>query len=218
MVAYTQEFCLPFFEGTDALCVDTGPTCEPSTVWCDMAARIDEALTEFDEAAARSVDSFPYAQVAMSSGFEIDTGDSTSETHLVLWDTVVGDSDAMVNLDTDSSTVTVRRSGIWNMHFTMVWQATVDASLMQSFLLVPGLPKASPSFVFFFEEWVQSVPDPGNGPVVGVTSSFDIFCEVDVTTGPAQFQIQLVFSGASPNNVATVAVCRYSARWVADLP
>lgn len=221
MVAYTQEYCLPYFEGTDSPCVDTGGVCAPSTVWCDMAARIDEAFTAFDETINRAVDSFPYAQVAVSdTPLIFDTGNSTGVNHLVLFDTVVGDSDGMVDLTIDPSTVNLRRSGIWNLHLILDWQALLAASVMQIDVINPGAPKISMTINQIFREWVEAVPSPDifDATVLGVSSIVDMYYQVDVSTGPVPLQIQLTLSGPASDNVATVAVCQFSTRWVADLP
>ena len=221
MVAYTQDFCLPYFEGSDSPCVDTGTVCDPSTVWCDMAAKIDETFTAFDETINRSVDSFPYAQVAISDvPFTFETGSSTGATHLLIWDTVVGDSDRMVDLNVDPSTVTIRRSGIWNFHHVLNWQALLAASVIQIDIINPGAPKITPTVSQIFREWVEAVasPDIFGATVQGVSSVIDMYYLVDVSSGPVPIQIQLTLSGPASNNIATVAIAQFSARWVADLP
>lgn len=221
MVAYTLNLCLPYFGGSDSPCLDTGEVCAPSTVWCDMARIIDNTFTTFDEEISRAVDSFPYAQVAVSDvPFTVDSGASNLGTHLVIWDTAVGDSDGMVNLTTDPSTVNLRRSGIWNLHCIVVWQSSISQTQMSLELLNPGAPKISVIDPQTPETWVEPVPDPGDiiGPVIGLSNIMDGFFLVDASTGPVPLQIQLQVFAAVGNIVGTVEVCRFSARWVADLP
>lgn len=222
MVAYTPGFCLPYFEGSDSPCVDTGEVCAPSTVWCDMAAKIDAAFTSFDETISRSVDSFPYAQVARSDvPFTFSTGTSTAATLLVLWDTVVGDSDGMVDLNVDPSSITIRRSGLWNFNCIVVWRSGDTNDILRTTLVTPGAPKISATFVDIFEQWVEAVPSVSGaveGPTLGLSNVMDMTYAVDVSTGPAQFQIQLENNTGVGGIDATVEVCRFSARWVADLP
>jgi hypothetical protein len=221
VVAYTAEYCLPYFEGSDSPCVDTGEICAPSTVWCDMAARIDEAFTSFDETISRAVDSFPYAQVAISDvPFVIVGGSSNLVTTLATWDTVVGDSDGMVDLDVDANTVNLRRSGIWNLNGIVVWRDDINDTDLRTRVIHPGLPKINILSGAVGETWVDPVPDPGTflGPTLGLSNVIDLFCRVDVTTGPVPLQFELeIFAGVGGHDT-TVEVCRFSARWVADLP
>lgn len=221
MVAYTANLCLPYFEGTDSPCVDTGAVCDPSTVWCDVARIIDSTFTTFDDTISRAVDSFPYAQVAVSDiPFTFSSGASNLQTHLVIWDTAVGDSDGMVNLTTDPSTVTLRRSGIWNLHCITVWRSSVNDTHLTTELLNPGSPKITSFNTQFQDVWVEPIPDPGDivGPALGLSNIMDAFFRVDASTGPVPLQIQLQVFAAGGGIVGTIEVCRFSARWVADLP
>lgn len=221
MVAYTSDFCLPYFEGSDSPCVDTGGVCAPSTVWCDMAAKVDEALTGFDETISRAVDSFPYAQVAVSDPFALNSGSSNLILYPVSWDTVVGDSDAMVDLNVDPSSVNLRRSGIWNINCVAIAQSDVNDTLFQIFLSHSGDPSSfAPAFPFVNEFWEEAVPDPGSipGAVIGMSSVMDMFYTVDVSGGPVALQISLQYIAPVGDIDILVSVCRFSARWVADLP
>lgn len=221
MVAYTPDFCLPYFEGTDSPCVDTGAVCAPSTVWCDMARIIDDTFTGWDAIISRAVTSFPYAQVAVSDvPFTFTSGASNLGSSLVTWDTVVGDSDNMADLSVDATTLTIRRSGIWELHCVAVWLSSISDTQLSITLLHPGAPKISPVFATFMETWVEPVADPGDipGPAIGLSNIMDTFVAVDTSSGPAQLQIELGVFAAVGNIIATVSVCQFSARWVADLP
>ena len=222
MVAYTPDFCLPYFEGTDSPCVDTGEVCAPSTVWCDMAAKIDEALTGFDETVSRAVTSFPYAQVAVSDApFTFSSGASNLGSTIVPWDTVVGDSDNMVDLDIDTNTVNLRRSGIWNLNCIVVWRNDINGSELTVTLIHPGAPKIVIPTSAVIETWVEPVPDPTTaflGTTMGLSNVMDFMCLVDVTTGIVPLQIELQVIACVGDNDPIIEVCRFSARWVADLP
>lgn len=222
MVAYTAEFCLPYFEGSDSPCVDTGEICAPSTVWCEMAAKINDALVAFDVEIDRAVASFPYAQVAVSEvPFTFSSGVSNSAEMVVTWDTVVGDSDGMVNLGVDPTTVNLRRSGIWNLSCIAVMRNTIDNSNLRVQLVHPGIPGITVFSSAVERTWVDPVPSPGVdflGSVLGLSVAMDMFCEVDASAGGVPLQIELeVFAGVG-DHIVTVEVCRFSARWVADLP
>ncbi len=221
MVAYTQDFCLPYFEGSDSPCVDTGEICAPSTVWCDMAAKIDAAFTAFDETISRAVTSFPYAQVALSEVVALNSGSSNLINYPVLWDTVVGDSDAMVDLNVDPSTVNLRRSGIWDLNCVMISQSDVNDTQVQVRLVHPNDPAIfSPLFISTNDFWLEPVPTLGTitGPAIGMSAIIDSFYTVDASGGPVPLQITLQWVAPPSDIDVIVAVCRFSARWVADLP
>jgi hypothetical protein len=222
VVAHTAEFCLPYFEGSDSPCLDTGTVCDPSTVWCDMAAIIDAAFTGFDETISRAVESFPYAQVAVSGvPFTFSSGTSNLFSVVVPWDTVVGDSDGMVDLDTNVNTVNLLRSGIWNLNCIVVWRNDISDSELRVRLVHPGLPKITVFTSTIQETWVEPVPDPTTaflGRTLGLSNVLDMFWPVDVSTGPVPLQIELEVLAGVGGHDPIIEVCRFSARWVADLP
>jgi hypothetical protein len=112
MVAYTSPDCLPYFEGTDSPCVNTGTACEPSTVWCDFAEAVEAKLDEFDTTVA-VVENPPMAWVETLVPMTLTVGD-LSDTPVV-FDTVRADSANMVNLDENPSSITITRTGLYDV-------------------------------------------------------------------------------------------------------
>lgn len=106
MVAYSATYCLPCLEGTDSPCLNTGTTCDPSTVWCDLVNLVEAQLVQVDSLLSRTFTAIPLASV---------TGTANNEAFpsQVVWDTVEFDTDGMVNLDVSPLTVTPRRSGVY---------------------------------------------------------------------------------------------------------
>lgn len=223
MVAYTSDFCLPYFEGTDSPCLDTGAVCEPSTLWCDLAGIVDNALTGFDDIKARAVDSFPYAQVAITSTpFLYQLGDTTGDETLLPWDAVIGDSDQMVDLSVDPYSVTLRRSGIWNLMSSVVSYTSVSLSNVSTRLVTSGGPDnavAAP-FSSIRRVWVEPVVYLGSiiGSIIGFSNVMDYYVRVDVSNGPVPLQIAYAVGSGTPANLATINLAQFSARWVADIP
>lgn len=221
MVAYTSSNCLPYFEGPEDICLNTGTVCDPSTVWCDMAALIDAKLTEFDQQVSGYISSFPYAEVAITDvPFTIDSGGSSGVSQIATWDAVIGDSDNMVDLGTDPATMYLRRSGIWAIRCPVTWRSSLAQTQLYLTLATPGTPKI-PTFTFtlFDRIWVEAVPDPGAvvGGSRGLTTVFDLFIPVNASTGPAPLSIS--YNGfANAAFVITVEQAFWSARWVAELP
>lgn len=223
MVAYTPGFCLPYFEGTDSPCVDTGAVCEPSTVWCDIASIVDGVLTEFDETRARAIDSFPYAQVGISAlPYLYQLGDTTGDETLLSWDAVVGDSDNMVDLSVDPYTITLRRSGIWNIFCEVVSYTSVSNSSITTRLVSSGAPTGSIAAPFssIRRVWLEPVVYLGSviGSIIGLSNVMDYYVRADVSSGPVPLQIAYAIGSGTPFNLATINLAQFSARWVADLP
>ena len=221
MVAYTAPNCIPYFEGFEDICLNTGTACEPSTVWCDIAALVDAKLTEFDTIVNTSINTFPYAEVAITEvPFTIDSGSSSSATQIAIWDAVLGDSDNIVDLGTDPSTFYLRRSGIWSVRCAVTWRSSLSQTQVYLSLTTPGTPKIPVStFTLFDRIWVEPLPDPGAsvGGSRGLTDVFDLLIPVDVTTGPAPLTMSLNgFANAA--FILTVEQALMSVRWIAELP
>lgn len=223
MVAYTPDYCLPYLEGTDDLCINTGTVCDPSTVWCDIATILDGALTSFDDIRERAVDSFPYAQVGITSlPYLYQLGDTTGDETLLPWDSVIGDSDGMVDLSVDPYTVTLRRSGIWNLSSEVVSYTSVSLSNISTRLVSSGAPTGSIASPFssIRRVWVEPVVYLGSvvGSIIGLSNLMDYYVRVDVSNGPVPLQIAYAIGSGTPNNLATINYAQFNARWVADLP
>lgn len=221
MVAYTAPNCIPYFEGPEDICLNTGTVCDPSTVWCDIAALVDAKLTEFDNIVNTSVNTFPYAEVAITDvPFDLSSGTSSGMTQIAIWDAVLGDSDNIVDLGTDPSTFYLRRSGIWSVRCTVTWRSSFSQTEMYLSLTTPGTPKIpTNTFAIFDRIWVEPVPDPGTivGGARGLTTVFDLCIPVDVSTGPAP--LTMSFNGfANGAFILTVEQALMSVQWMAELP
>ena len=112
MVAYTLPDCLPYFECTDSPCLNTGTVCEPSTVFCDLADKLETIVTGFDLTVNRTATGVPFAKVALTSP-QVQPVTSGTFAFRINWDAVLADNDDMVNLDSDAQFVKINRPGIW---------------------------------------------------------------------------------------------------------
>lgn len=128
MVAHTTPDCLPYFEGSDSPCVNTGTLCEPSTVWCDLAELLDARFTEWDDTLNRTVVTIPFAQVKRTTPVLVSLAAFDSFT--LTWEEQSEDSDNMVNLTADPQLVFIRRPGIWIIHLTAVVSSSVAGTTL----------------------------------------------------------------------------------------
>ena len=110
MVQQTHPDCLPYFEGTDSPCVNTGTLCEPSTVWCDFAEGVEEALDEFDDVVT-VLENPPMAWIETLIGTTVVV--DTIEDQPVIFETVRVDTANMVNLDALPSAIRIPRTGLY---------------------------------------------------------------------------------------------------------
>lgn len=110
MVAYTSPDCLPYWEGSDSPCTNTGTLCEPSTVDCDFAAAVEVKLDQFDAVVA-VLESPPIAWVERLAGMTVVV--DTIEDEPVVFDRVRIDTANMVNLDSRPSSITITRTGFY---------------------------------------------------------------------------------------------------------
>lgn len=131
MVAYTTPDCLPFFECDDSPCLNTGTVCDPSTVWCDLTAILEQKLNGFDETIGRTATAVPFAKVALTTTQTIDTS-VASYDNMIRFDTVLADNDNMVNLDSNSRFIRIRRPGLW--HFELYMSGSPPATAGNMFV------------------------------------------------------------------------------------
>lgn len=129
MVAYTSPDCLPYFEGSDSPCLNTGTVCDPSTVWCDFAEQAEAALTEFDEVITRTATSTPIAWVETTVPFTRAVGDPAVS---VQFDTVRMDTDGMVDLDVNRSGFTVNTPGLYTIFGWTIGQTDTSGGSITS--------------------------------------------------------------------------------------
>lgn len=132
MVAYTSPDCLPYFECDDSPCLNTGTVCEPSTVWCDLVAILEDRMNTFDATIARTSTSFPFFKVALTTRTTL--AFSTVPVQIT-WDTVLADSDNLVNLDVNTQTAQLSRGGIWQFQLYMYGTPPgATGALLRSFI------------------------------------------------------------------------------------
>lgn len=109
MVAYTNPYCLPYLEGTDSLCLNTGTVCEPSTAWCDLVALVEAQLDALDQVVGRTGLSVPLARLSYNPTTLVALPNNT-----IPFDSVDIDTDDMADL-TLFNGIMPRRNGIYEI-------------------------------------------------------------------------------------------------------
>lgn len=142
MVAYTPDLCLPYYEGTDSPCLNTGTVCDPSNVWCDLAALVDGYLTDLDEIVARTVTAIPLAQVSYQPTVPVIVSGN------IPFDVVDLDTDNMVDLPQVAGIVP-SRNGIYQIDAEVQYASAVDNTQVTAYLTV-GNANPFPAIGVFF--------------------------------------------------------------------
>lgn len=109
MVAYTDPWCLPYFECSDNPCTKLGGPCDEVSVWCELINRVEAQLTVVDTIMARTSEAVPQAKVSLAYS------SATLTLGQVPFDTTQLDTDNMVDLSAFRGIVP-RRNGIYYIH------------------------------------------------------------------------------------------------------
>lgn len=133
MVAYTPELCLPYYEGTDSPCLNTGTVCEPSDVWCDLVNIVDPILTSFDASIARTFTALPIAQISYSPPSPAVTVSGTIPFNVVDMDT-----DNMVDLDVIDGIIP-NRNGVYQIDLVVTYVSALDDTLPTSYIVIDSV-------------------------------------------------------------------------------
>jgi hypothetical protein len=112
MVAYTPDFCLPYLEGSDSPCLNTGTVCDPSSAWCDLIALVEAQLNAFDDIAARTGTAVPLAKISFTPPVPIDP---TTYPTSIPFDIIEIDTDNMVNFEVEPAAIVPNRNGIYEV-------------------------------------------------------------------------------------------------------
>lgn len=212
MVAYTTPDCLPFFEGTDSPCLNTGTVCDPSTVWCDLAELLDAKFTAWDGVLNRTVVSYPIAQVRRTTPVTVSLGNLDSFP--ITWEEVVQDSNDLVDLALDPQTIYVRRPGVWVYHFT----AVVSAATASRGLTLRVDSSVATAVVGGHTTWVQAL----TGPPVNLEGVAMMSDQTFVVTAADLSSVSAVSLRASLTNILATDITVYEATasvyWTAEVP
>ena len=213
MVAYTDPDCIPYFEGGDSVCLNTGTVCDPSTVWCDQAEIIEAKLDFFDSIVARTATSVPLAWVQTTTSFDYVNG-SNGELH-VNFTTVRADTDNMVNLDVESDGFLINTAGLYNVWAFATGVTSTNFGAGQSIegslsISLDGMPfiygvATITEIDFGWESFVNDVRIAANGALT-----------LPITAGT---QVRMSITGGGiTNERVTYTQVSMGATWVGDLP
>lgn len=210
MVAYTAPDCLPYFECDDPTCLNTGTTCEPSTVWCDMTAILETVMNDFDSTVARTATQVPFFKLARTTEQLIDNNNFAIDFGTCIeWDSVLADNDNMVNLDVESRGAFIQTPGIWQIE-----------------LYVEGFPPQTTNNKMIGDIRVNDPLSIARGNGIW-RSGLNAFLRAGASValseatlganGTTLINAQMAFSGtATPNSLIHVLYAEMSGLWIAE--
>lgn len=210
MVAYTSPDCLPYFECTDPLCVNTGSLCEPSTVWCDFATAVEAKLDEFDAVAQRTAVTVP--MVWLETSVPLVTTAGVGSSFPVAFTSVVVDTDNMANLDENNNGFTIVTPGLYEILFYAIGLTETAGSNISS---LPSI-RFTPSNVAYAPVSQNELTMDFNVQVDDVIVTPQIQQVLPLQAGQLASTV-LDISGTNPNTI-TYSYIMVSATWIGDLP
>lgn len=209
MVAYTAPDCLPYPEGTDSPCLNTGTVCEPSNVWCDLAEAVETRLSALDETA--NLATFPpIAWVETNTSFTVTIGGGDV---VAPFDTVRVDTADMVNLDADNTGFVITRSGLYAVFGYLF--ATFDTAGGSSGSLALNLEFVPNVFTYGVSS-VTEIAAETFAPLDLAQTSVSVHSVVPLSAG--QRVVAQIFRSGVANDFFTVTQASMGAAWVGNLP
>lgn len=210
MVAYTSPDCLPYFECTDPLCLNTGSVCEPSTVWCDFATIVDQRLTDLDDLVTRTATSPPMAFVQTSVPFTHQVA-NINGTEVPFTESVV-DTDNMVDLTLNPLGFTIHTPGLYEFVvylFGLTATSGSDLTIQTTLNLSPSNPGINGVFANSLSMGYQASIDD-----ILVTPQIHFMLPVFAE----QVATVLITTGGTVGDSVTFSYAMMAATWMADLP
>lgn len=211
MVAYTNPDCIPYFECTDPVCLNTGTTCEHDSVWCDQARIIEGRLNDFEQVVARTATTVPMVILQRTEPFTLPLSNTTGIN--ITFTEVVVDTDDMADLDSSPLGFTVNTPGLYEVVCYLFGTAENPAgpSLSVTMILSMGPP--------YYINGGVSVGAAVMGYSINLTNAQvtpQIHTVLPLQAGQAS-SISVGASGVTTDRVNfEYALC--SAAWIADLP
>lgn len=132
MPASTLIYGLPYQVGSDPPCFGPGTGCDNlESIWCDFAAIVEAQLDAVDDVVARTATSIPMAgiKLAFPDGQANPSG-LPPAGNIIPFDTVMFDTDNMVQQDDDGFFITPRRNGVYLVVVNMFFRAPVGGASM----------------------------------------------------------------------------------------
>lgn len=211
MVAYTTPDCLPYFQCSDSACLNTGTTCEHSTVFCDLVNLLDTRLTGFANIVARTNTAIPFAKVARTSNQTIDTN-TPGYDNRIIWDTVLADNYDMVDLTANPKEIRIPEAGLWLATAYVNGFPSVVVSNLFTVSIGSGLGT-------FQVEQDSLYRGNFTSNYNNAVTQFQV-TQANINTGGGSFPISVLadLQGTIGTGIVTVQTAELTVYWIAETP
>lgn len=210
MVAYTSPDCIPYFECTDPVCLNTGTLCEPTSIWCDQAQIVEHRLDQFEQAIARTAETVPMVVLQRTEPFTHLLSNFTGT--IIQFTQVVVDTNDMADLGVNQLGFTVRTAGVYEIVCYLIGTTDTTASDLSTNM---SIRFSSPNF----SGNGITISSLGTNFVAGVVDSIvtlQIHFAMPLNTGQSSSILIQTGGDAADRVNFTYAMC--AASWLADLP
>lgn len=207
MVAYTPDFCLPYLEGSDSPCLNTGTVCDPSSAWCDAMNLVEAQLNAFDDIGARTGTAIPMAKITFIPPVPIDP---TTYPFAIPFDIIEIDTDNMVNFEVQPAAIVPNRNGIYEVSLVVTTE-TVAANATRSAGIRIGNESPPSSVAGTGVASASTVTSVGVGESTFSTTALWLF--TDATPQP-----RVIIGRRNLLLTAPIAYASLTAIWHAEVP
>lgn len=210
MVAYTSPDCIPYFECSDPVCLNTGSLCEPTSIWCDQARLVENRFAQFEQVISRTAETVPMVLLQRPEPFTHLVSNTTGT--IVNFTQVVVDTNDMADLGAYPLGFTVRTSGIYEIMCYLIGTTDTTASdLSVSATFRTNAP--------FYVNNGFSIGTLSTNFVAGVVDSIvtlQIHMPLPLNTG--QMTTLEIGTGGDAADRVNFSYAFMSASWLAELP
>lgn len=198
MTATTATWAIPYATGTDRLC-------DGDDITQSMAERMDAILTAFD-ADITFLNNIPTAQVEMTGAAFTNYVAGFGPSPGVPWNTVVYDTDNMVDLPVDPTVITYQRPGYFVLGGGIQWFQASSAGARYQATVFSTFPVLAA---------LQQMQRDGGATMDKSMIGYNSY--TDLVPGNGEIDMELVHAGVSSTDPFSVAAGSYMfARWYGE--
>lgn len=204
MTTCTPVYRLPIIEGTDR-------PCDQGDAWCAFAETMETELDRLDAVVARTATAIPFAKVSLSAP---QTYNATTSGSRIAFDTILDDSDNMVDLTANPGEVQAQRPGVYAVRCYIELGTTGSTANSFLFRLTGQGPVASPTAIAPSPggTMVLEFPDPG----IANSMTWRLRSAWRVSLPQSRFFATITYGAIAPGATAQLTRAEMDVVWMGD--
>jgi hypothetical protein len=204
MTTCTPVYRLPIIEGTDR-------SCDQSDTWCAFAGALETELDRLDAVVARTATALPFAKVSLGVP---QTFNATTSGSRIAFDTILDDSDNMVDLTANPGEIRAQRAGVYAVRCYIELGTTGSTANSFLFRLSGQGPVDAPSAIAPSPggTMVLEFPDPGiaNSMTWRLRSAWRVYLP------QSRFFATITYGAIAPGATAQLTRAEMDVVWMGD--